>query len=446
MHMSYRHGFLAKTAALLGAATAGLAMVPSDAEACGGCFAPNATVTVVTAHRMAVAISPTETTLWDQIQYAGSPEDFVWVLPVVGDTGAQLADNAFFEALSQGTTVNLQGTFPPFFGCSDPCSDSDFGASGPPRAGSESDGRADAGVAVLREETVGPYETVTISSPDPMALVEWLQENGYGVPDSILPTISHYVDQDMNFLALRLSPNAGVDRMQPVRVTNPGMNPIFPLKMVAAGVSDSVSLELYIFGDGRYELQNFPTVEIDQSRIVWDWTTNTFNYEAVFAETIRENDGGRGWIVEYAALPPDSLSWYTTTDSDGTVHRAADDYAIVMRGLASPYLTKVRTDLAAAHLDQDIILQARLTGGDVSNFVSVPREVNRPVCETVCRDPGRPGGGVVGTPGGGTIAFGGGRGDGICSASSSSSGGPLSLLGIVGLVATALVIRSRRRR
>src|SRR5690349_22053059 len=112
-------------AALVGTTALGVALVPSDAQACGGCFAPNSTVTVVTAHRMAVAISPTQTTLWDQIQYAGAPEDFVWVLPVAGDTTVELADNAFFEGLEANTTVNMTGTFPPFFGCSDPCFDGD---------------------------------------------------------------------------------------------------------------------------------------------------------------------------------------------------------------------------------------------------------------------------------------------------------------------------------
>ena len=55
--------------------------LPDDARACGGCFVPSET-TVVTAHRMALAISPVQTVLWDQIQYAGSPAEFAWVLPV----------------------------------------------------------------------------------------------------------------------------------------------------------------------------------------------------------------------------------------------------------------------------------------------------------------------------------------------------------------------------
>ena len=87
--------------------------LPRLAAACGGCFAPTGTPNIVTAHRMAVSLSATETTLWDQIQYAGAPADFVWVLPVAPGVEVQLADNAFFEALAQGTQLNLIAPLPP---------------------------------------------------------------------------------------------------------------------------------------------------------------------------------------------------------------------------------------------------------------------------------------------------------------------------------------------
>src|SRR5690349_16578957 len=101
-----RFGLVAGAAAL-----AGLIGMPDRAHACGGCFAPVGSPAVVTRHQMAVAISPLETTLWDQIEYAGNPEDFVWVLPVRGGVPVELAENAFFEALEQ--TTRIQMTVPP---------------------------------------------------------------------------------------------------------------------------------------------------------------------------------------------------------------------------------------------------------------------------------------------------------------------------------------------
>ena len=65
--------------------------------------------------------------------------------------------------------------------------------------------------------------TATIGSADPDALITWLNDHGYSVPASIEGTISHYVGMGSNFVALRLRPTAGIDRMQPVRVTSPGL-------------------------------------------------------------------------------------------------------------------------------------------------------------------------------------------------------------------------------
>ena len=95
--------------------------MPAPARACGGCLTPpnpTGVPTPVTAHRMAVALSPRDTTLWDQIEYAGRPEDFVWVLPIAGTSTVELADNAFFEALTQTTQITMVAPAPPRTTCS----------------------------------------------------------------------------------------------------------------------------------------------------------------------------------------------------------------------------------------------------------------------------------------------------------------------------------------
>lgn len=418
--------------------------LPRHAEACGGCFAPTANPTVVTRHEMAVVISPTATTLWDQIEYAGAPEDFVWVLPVNGGVAVELADNAFFEALEQATTITLQGTFPPLRSfCNDPCGS--FGASGgSPTRAFEDDGTNPPPVVVHYQATIGPYETATIGSTDPAALVAWLNDHGYEVPESILPTIGYYVEQGMDFAVLRLAPNAGVNQMQPVRVTMPGLSPIFPLRMVAAGVQDKVGLDLFIFAEGRYEAANFANAEVERSRLVYDWATTTFNYDELWDEAALA-DSGRAWVTEFARSTSGlGIESYSSTGEDGVRHDAMDDYAVVRQALSNPYLTRMTADLAARYLDQDLVLQASM-GPDLESFVGVSGQVNRPSeprCPTTCSDPFRAGAGGTVDP----IGLGfrdGGRADGVCSVSPGRSGGPLFGLG---LVVAALVAALRRRR
>lgn len=444
MHAAVRA--LGLGSALIAIGGVAVAWQPATARACGGCFAPTGQVTVVTAHRMAVSLSTTETTLWDQIQYAGDPEDFAWILPVAGETRVELADNAFFEALEQATRVTLQGTFPPLQTfCPDSC-----GAF----AGSARDAgfaAGDGGVTVYYEGVVGPYETVTIGSEDPNALIEWLTTNGYAIPDSIRPTIAYYVELGMNFAALRLSPNAGVNQMQPVRVSTPGLMPMFPLRMVSAGVDGKVGLELYILADGRWEAQNFPIVQIDPSELFYDWATGSFNYEQVFQSTI-ERAGGRAWVAEYAQ-PNGSfdsqLRFYSSWDESGAMHSSLPDYEVALRGNPTPYLTKLRTDLAAAFLDQDLMLQASL-GSDIYNFINVSGQRNRPAdvrCDSTPREcPGTsPRVTVRGIAGlaGGTVDSD-GRDDGLCSAAPWRHGSPWSFAAIA-MALGALALRRRRR-
>jgi hypothetical protein len=74
------------------------------ADACGGCFHEPDPVTgqqnqstLVVAHRMAVAISTTHTVLWDQVEYAGSPTSFAWVLPVKPGAYLELSTDAWSD-------------------------------------------------------------------------------------------------------------------------------------------------------------------------------------------------------------------------------------------------------------------------------------------------------------------------------------------------------------
>ncbi len=364
---------------------------PHVASACGGCFAavgPMGSPNIVTAHRMAVSLSATETTLWDQIQYAGQPEDFVWVLPVTAGVEVELADNAFFEALAQGTQINMTAPLPP-----SPCfcSSGGFGCGSADSATRGTSGpsfRGDAGaVAVFHEGSIGPYETATVMSDDAMALVDWLQERGYGVPDSILPTIAHYSELGLAFAVLRLSAGAGVQQMQPVRITVPGLAPTFPLRMVSAGATDELSLELYVFAEGRTQTMNMPTVEVDRAQITFDWATSTFDYDARFDATIREA-GGRAWVAEYAGPLPPNVSTYGSFDPDGTVHTAEADLAIARRGLRSALnLTKLRTRMPPNLLDRDLVLGAAFTEQEITTQISVTRELNRgpdPDCSVEC--------------------------------------------------------------
>ena len=234
---------------------------PIDAHACGGCFVPPEESTVVTGHRMILSVGMTQSTLYDQIEYAGEPEEFGWVLPIVGTVDVGTSSDLIFNQLGFDTGVRV---LPPVQECPQIYCDG-FDEEAPNSDGLSSSattggGAQGGGVDVLAEEVVGPYETVQLSADDPEALNLWLVENGYNIPSDIQPVIDDYVAEGFNFLAMKLAPGAGIDRMAPVRITTQGSNAVLPLRMVAAGTGANTTITLW--NHGRRPLRAFQLPEL----------------------------------------------------------------------------------------------------------------------------------------------------------------------------------------
>jgi hypothetical protein len=266
-------------------------LAPASSQACGGCFhGPEAVAGVVTGHRMAFAVSPERTVLWDQIQYSGEPEDFSWVLPVLPGAYLEPSTDAWFESLEAATQTQI--TAPSFT-----CAQSDSGGGcGVMSAADSAPGRGfsghlDGGVMVLHRGTVGPYETVTLRSTDGDALSDWLTANGYVIPPDVAPIIEAYVSEGADFIALRLSPGKGVQQMTPVRVVTPGGEYLLPLRMVAAGVGESVEIVLYVIGEQRYAMPDLHEVSVDLSKLTWTFAEDTTNYSELRRQALAKNLG-----------------------------------------------------------------------------------------------------------------------------------------------------------
>jgi hypothetical protein len=280
------------TAAALFAA--GLVSGPTDAEACGGCFVPPADNTIVTGHRMAMSVSPTQTVLWDQFEYAGDPSDFAWVLPIKQGAWIELSSDAWFEALEAGTVVNVVA---PPINCGG--SSGGFGCGASQDAGAFAEGTNNNGVTVVHEGTVGPYETVTLRATEPGALNTWLAEHNYAVDPAFQPTIDAYVAEGFDFIALKLIPGNDVSLMKPVRVVSPGASPTLPLRMVAAGTGAQVPIVLYVISEGRYAAKSFPNAMVPLELLSWDYAVNDSNYAELRERTLQQGEG-KSWITAYA--------------------------------------------------------------------------------------------------------------------------------------------------
>src|SRR5450432_3852576 len=104
------------------ASLAVLGLSDRAAHACGGCFRPTQTVSVVDAHRMVFSVSKEQTILWDQFTYSGNPSEFAWVLPVhAAGIQVDLAHDEFISAIDAYTSPVITGPAPQSsgggFGC-----------------------------------------------------------------------------------------------------------------------------------------------------------------------------------------------------------------------------------------------------------------------------------------------------------------------------------------
>ncbi|KYF91368.1 hypothetical protein BE20_14935 [Sorangium cellulosum] len=312
---------------------------PREALACGGCFAPPTETTVVNAHRMVLSVSPVQSVLWDQIQYSGDPREFAWVLPVKPGATIEVGSDAWFETLDAATSVRI--TAPNSF-----CAASGGGCGALGSADSASGvagGFGNDQVTVLHRGTVGPYETVTLTTDTPGALNTWLERNGFGVDESTQPVIDAYVEEQFDFIALKLQPGKDVKEMKPVRVVMPGANAALPLRMVAAGTGANVAITLFTISEARLAPEGFAAAAVPVDLLAWDFASQDSNYGELREKALAAHDGGRAFLTPYAQqgslFSPVSSSaapfgvQYTTSGSTTPVDTIAAAFA--QQGLAN---------------------------------------------------------------------------------------------------------------
>ena len=382
-----------------------------EASACGGCFVPSETVTVVNDHRMILSIGKGQSTLWDQIRYEGDPASFAWVLPIAGTVDVGISADIVFSALDQNTQTRVVA---PPQNCPPRPSDCDDRSAFASGATADA-GSAGPGIQVLKEEVVGPYETKQLAivkpdgTPDPQVLEQWLADNGYAIPEDVKPVIAKYVAEQFNFFVMKLLPGKGVKDMRPVRVTSTGANAVLPLRMVAAGTGPVVGISLWVIGEGRYEPQNFPSFVIDTNELVWDWAQNKSNYTELRAQKTAAGNG-RIWEIENSTTPwrasieqtirsgswPRSGAYPQTEEERAAIDYVADgnktavevrddDLAALFGSASSPYtnstvrITRMRADLTHAALDQDLMMTAG-SQDEVPLVRQIVKEANQPLC------------------------------------------------------------------
>src|SRR5690606_38782865 len=204
---------------------AAFALQVADAAACG-CFAPPISSEDFAVNKQAeqiiFAVRQDTISAHVRILYQGDPEQVAWLLPLPSVPELELSSSLLFSMIDSQTAPIVQGWTEnicpePRYACRQhpDCEAIDetggYGY-GFADAGSLSDDGAPSfrppAVEVLATQRIGSYDTVTFAADEAGAAVEWLNENGFIVNETMSPYMQPYLDEGMVFIASKLIPGA----------------------------------------------------------------------------------------------------------------------------------------------------------------------------------------------------------------------------------------------
>lgn len=276
--------------------TAGLSLAPRPARAFGGVyFAEQERPGGVTEHRVAVALGPTQTVMWDQVRWSGNPSQVAWIGPVRPGADVSTGADAWFAALDGSTRPYVYT--PPSFGPSAGCM----------IAGCQRDPAFGEGPERFRVERVGaaqPVEQARFRAADDA--IAWLASSGFAPTATEEADLRATVAAGFELAALRYAPSCGVRAIRPVRVDGPRTTEI-PTRLMKAGVTSQLSLTLFVLGERRYAPAPLTAVEVDLDELTWDDTSDKSNYDDLASKALGRASG-RSVLTEYADQPTRAAS------------------------------------------------------------------------------------------------------------------------------------------
>lgn len=151
--------------------------------------------------------------------YEGPSSNFAWVVPVPSRPKVEILEGAIFHELARLVSP-------------------------PPTAGKfvAADRAALAevpAVTVLERKTVGSYDVSVLSANDSGALMRWLSNHKYHLPEKARAPVNSYIKQRWTFVACRIKAPGSAKGLKtgtlaPLKLTFKADGPVYPLRISAA--------------------------------------------------------------------------------------------------------------------------------------------------------------------------------------------------------------------
>ncbi len=327
---------------------AALLLSPAAHAFCGTYMGSAGSQIFNNASQIAVVRQDGRTTLTLANDYEGELSEFALVVPVpeiLTEADVAVVDPEVIQGLDAYSAPRR---------VSYSCYESDGGAAD----GGATDGTdvtAD-GVTVEGEFTKGEYHIVILSAKESTGLVDWLQGNGYGIPDGAEDILGEYIEAGSYFFAAQVALDKLPDGRTWLSPLQFGYNAdilSLPIRMGTINSPGAQDLIVYAIGDadkGQTLISNYDEVTMD-SDCMWPSYTDDFDsfYASSFQDAMSAHPGA-GWVLEYAwntgscdpcsAEPPDSKT-LSTLGYDG------DPY--------STFLTRLHMRYAPDEVGEDLV-------------------------------------------------------------------------------------------
>lgn len=261
-----------------------------------------------------------ETVAIIQIQYTGKAEEFSWVIPTPAVPTVGVSSDELFQRLGPPTRPQFRLKYKTEGTCKTGDNFAEFGrALSPSSAGAVADS---GGVQVISQEKVGPFDATVLLPDDSEALVKWLNQNDYRIPDNFGTLAASYIQKKNYFVALKLQRDKDTGDLRPVVLKMQERYPCVPIRLTAIAATDDMPIILWVFGKSRAIPSNYLHVKLNEALIDWVGASpygGAFsdgpvgiglpfggrgaqpapNYDAVVTQSMKEA-GGNGFVTEYA--------------------------------------------------------------------------------------------------------------------------------------------------
>ncbi|WP_432011594.1 DUF2330 domain-containing protein [Streptomyces cucumeris] len=179
---------------------------PAWACGCGGMVPGRNTTIAVQRETSVVRWDGTTEEIVMSLTVGGDASEAAWVMPVPHRASVTLGDRDLFDEVTEviAPAERERHYFWPRDGDWPFDGDHGDGAVGaPPGDGAKA---AAPPVGVVGRERLGPFDVARLTATDPHALRDWLERNGFELPDRLADGLTPYVRAKWEYVAVRLAP------------------------------------------------------------------------------------------------------------------------------------------------------------------------------------------------------------------------------------------------